>query len=141
MANRSAAPSSMEFSYCCQKSAKPFDRIDQIKLIIKLKQLDNNTNLTEWIESYLASICLLGDSKSRQFFVFLDVPQGIHLRSTLSINGIIEIMGVDVFVSIFVDDVKLTADIKYIVDTMITKDFFVFGFAKSYCSTSPILKN
>lgn len=73
--------------------------------------------------------------------MFLDVPQGIHLRSTLSINGIIEIMGVDVFVSIFVDDVKLTADIKYIVDTMITKDFFVFGFAKSYCSTSPILKN
>lgn len=98
--------------------SKAFDRVNHNVLLRKLATFDVPNNVLLWLRSYLSNrrqYVKLGENESADFLVNSGVPQGSHIGPTIFlalIDDLPSVVSVDVFLSMYADDVRAAKTIK-----------------------------
>jgi hypothetical protein len=108
--------------------SKAFDSVNHLALTYKLEWSGIKGDLLRWLDSYLRDrfqIVKLFQHLSKKYEVTSGVPQGSHLGPllfTLFINDISWIIGNQVVVGIFADDLKIYRKITNYTDSLILQE-------------------
>lgn len=124
--------------------SKAFDKINHVRLFLKLSQIGVHSSLLSWLKSYLSNrrqYVEIKGVKSDMFDVTSGVPQGSHLGPllfNLFINDVVMVLK-HVNCLIYADDIKLFMSVHSHVDsTSFQHDLVAFG---TWCTQNDLYLN